>query len=91
MSRLAREQRHTRRTAQRDGAKVLLKPRPLLRKVLLHRSLVVKRVEVQILVVCHDEDEIRLRRCGGIVDGLGCCYTGRARGCQKQELTRSHA
>jgi hypothetical protein len=39
---------------------VLLEPRPFLLEVLLHRLLVINRIEVQVLVIRHDEDEVRL-------------------------------
>jgi hypothetical protein len=93
MRRFTREQRHARRTAQRDGAEVLLEPRPLLRKVFLDRRLVVERVEVEVLVVGHNEDEVWFRSCRGGVDGeLGCCGRGRG-GCsyQEEETVQCHA
>lgn len=80
MRRLARQQRHSRRTAQRNRAKVLLKPRPLLLEMLLHRLLILNRIEMQVLVVRHDEDEIRL--CcvlHGAHDGCRAC--GRKQQC----------
>lgn len=37
---------------------MLLEPRPLLRKVFLNRLLIIQRIQVQVLIIRHDEDEI---------------------------------
>lgn len=62
MGGLAREQRHARRAAQRHGAEMLLEEGALVGEVLLEERLVVERIEVQVLVVGHDEDEVGLAR-----------------------------
>lgn len=60
VSSLSSEQRDSRRATQRHGTKVLVELGALFHNMLIDIGLVIERIEMQILVVRHDEDKVGL-------------------------------
>jgi hypothetical protein len=64
MGLLSGPQRHPRRTAESSGAVVSLVGEPLVGQMLFDIGEIVQRPQVEVLIVCYDEDDIRSRLVG---------------------------